>query len=139
MLGRVIGEYWLALVRDVLALGYRAEDILTELTVADMCAIACAAPPGSAVRSALDGGWSREAQLLANMSEQNAGIAQMTTPYQRPGIEARSGWGGDDDKIFHGDAMTWEEFDELEAKRAQHAENMAAAGVKPTNTKVRTF
>lgn len=143
MLGRVIGEHWHALVRDVLALGFRKEDILTTLDVADMVAIVVAAPPSSSVRFFQDGGWSREAHLLANMQEERAGVAHMDQPYERPGLEERPGWGpgqgGPGEPVMHAEAFTWQEFDELNKKRYAYADELAAKGIKSTNTRVRTL
>lgn len=128
MLGRAIGDHWYAVVRDVLALGYRTEDILTELSVADMVAIVYAAPPNSSLRYFLDGGWSREAQLLANMQEQYAGIAKLEQPYQRPGSEFRPPAQG---KAFNASAMSWTEMDERNKKRYALADQLARKGSRP--------
>jgi hypothetical protein len=116
MLAQVIRRHWLALVRDVLALGFRASDMFTKLNFLDMLAITVCAPPQSAVRMSLDGGWSKEAHILANLAEGNAGLARMSEPYQRPGIDERQP-DPMTDKWFHADAYTWDEFDELERQR----------------------
>lgn len=135
MLASVIRKHWHALVRDVLALGCRASDMFTErLTFAEMVAIVVGAPPTSSVRWFLDQGWSREAQLLANMQEQQAGIAhKMTEPIQRPGIDQRT-LDPTDNRFFRGDQYTWTEFDELERKRESSAHTPA-----PGSTKVRVI
>lgn len=49
----------------------------------------CAAPPGSSVRYALDQGWSREAHLLANLTERDAGLINLPGRYPRPGVEVQ--------------------------------------------------
>lgn len=67
-------------------MGYRARDMFTTLDLADMVAIACAAPPGSAVYEALSEGWTREAHLLANMQEGEAGLVDLKRRYDRPGM-----------------------------------------------------
>lgn len=51
-----------------------------------MLAIAVMAPQGTAVYESMSGGWTREAHLLANMQEQNAGVAALGQRYQRPGV-----------------------------------------------------
>lgn len=134
MLATVIRRHWHALVRDVLALGRRASDMFTErLTFAEMVSIVVGAPPTSSVRHFLDQGWSREAQLLANMQEQQAGIANMTQPYNRPGLDQRT----DDpmaNQFFRGDALEWTEFDDLERRR-----EAAAPTAVPINTRVRVI
>ena len=80
------------------------------------------AGPDSAVRHSLDGGWSREAHLLANLQESNAGLATLQEPYARPGLDGRP----EPDKgrdILHGQAMTWEEMDAMDARRAEAAKS----------------
>lgn len=135
MLATVIRKHWLALVRDVKALGYRASDMFTdELTFAEMVAIVCAAPPQSSVRWFVDQGWSREAQLLANLQEQQAGIGKMREPYQRPGIDQRTEDPQANDGFFRGDPYTWTEFDELERKRESNAH-----AAEPGKTRVRVL
>lgn len=135
MLASVIRKHWLALVRDVKAMGYRVSDMFTEkLTFAEMVAIVAAAPPTSSVRWFLDQGWSREAQLLANLQEQQAGVAhKMTEPIQRPGIDQRTLDPTDSD-FFRGDPYTWTEFDELERTRESNAHTAA-----PGQTRVRVI
>ena len=142
MLGRVIGEHWQALVYDVLALGHRHEDILTKLSVAEMVAIVCGAGPNSSVRFFLTEGWDRTAQLLANQQEAAAGLAELKKPYRRPGVEQRSGGAQvGDQPMFGGNAeeMTWEQAQERDRKRYAAAQEAAAKGYKPTNTRVRTL
>jgi hypothetical protein len=70
----------------------------------------------------LDGGWSREAQLLANWQEQQAGLAELEQPYQRPGIAERP-----DQRLFRGDALDWDEFTRREQERYTAAESGAKA------------
>lgn len=85
----------------------------------EVLSIVIGAGPNSSVRTALDGGWSREAHLLANMQESNAGIAALHEPYRRPGLDERPPDPKATQDILHGQAMTWEEMDELDAKRAK--------------------
>lgn len=119
MLTRVIGECWHALRRDVIALGYRVDDMFTTLSTADMVSIVAAAPPGSAVRHYMDGGWTRTDHLLANMQEQGAGVAKLDAPYQRPGLEQRAEAAPvmNDGKFFHGEALDWHEAERRDAIR----------------------
>jgi hypothetical protein len=115
MLAQAVGRYRHALVRDVLALGYRASDMFTTLTFSEMVSIVVAAPPDSSLRYFLDNGWSRTDHLLANMAETQSGVAKLDTPYERPGLGERS----PGDNIFPADAMTWEEMDRLDELRAK--------------------
>lgn len=137
MLGQAIRDYWHALVRDVLALGFTTADMFTTLSVAEMVAIVVGAPPNSSLRYFIDGGWSREAQLLANINEQNAGVANLQAPYERPGTEFKPAASG---KAFNADVFTWDEFDELNKKRYTIADELARKGQKaPGNTNGRVF
>lgn len=115
MLTQAVGFHWHALVRDVLALGYRARDIFTELDLGEMVSIVVAAPPDSSLRYHLDGGWSREAHLLANMAEQRAGIADLKDAYERPGLDQRAQ--SQDDRLLKADVMSWDEMDRLDERR----------------------
>lgn len=143
MLGRVIGEHWQALVRDVLALGYRTEDMFTTLSVAEMVAIVCGAGPDSSVRFFMTEGWSKEAHLLANMQEGTAGLADLKKPYSRPGIEEERGVGAQvgDGAMFGGRAeeMTWDQAEARDKQRYAASVAAAAAGIKPVNTRVKTL
>jgi hypothetical protein len=135
MLATVIRRYWLPLVRDLLALGYRVSDMFTDrLTLAEVVAIVVGAPPISSVRFFLDAGWSREAHLLANMAEGQAGIAKITEPYPRPGLDDRTP-DPMDSRFFQTDAYEWDEFDELQRKRYSDAEQRKGHGT----TRVRTI
>lgn len=84
-LARVISEHWHAVERDLISLGYHADDIGTKLSVWELVSIVIASPPGSAVFHA-GGGWSKEAEMLANLGEQQAGVIQLNSRYPRPGI-----------------------------------------------------
>jgi hypothetical protein len=115
MLTRVVGECWHFLVRDVLALGYREDDILTTLTLRDMVSIVVGATPTSSVRYFLDGGWSRTDHLLANMQEMGAGVAKLPAGgYPRPGLDDRV---HEQKGFFQADALPWEEAERRDAKR----------------------
>jgi hypothetical protein len=116
MLASVIRKYWHALVRDVIALGYRASDMFTSLSFAEMVSIVIGSHPQTSVRFFLDSGWSREAHLLANMQEQQAGVARVHEPYARPGVDQRQR-DPMSSKFFQADSMTWTEMDEMDRKR----------------------
>lgn len=109
-----------------MSMGYRASDIFKELSLSDVLSIVIGAGPNSSVRYCLDGGWSREAHLLANLQESNAGLATLQQPYSRPGLNERPQPESGRD-ILHGEAMTWEEMDALDRKRAEAAK---AGGIK---------
>jgi hypothetical protein len=119
MLATVIRRYWHALVRDILALGFRVSDMFTTLSWSDMVSIVLGSGPTTSVRFFLDQGWSRESHLLANIAEGNAGVARLPRPFQRPGLDDRPASSLGSTKAFQADAYTWEEFDELEARRSQ--------------------
>lgn len=85
-LARVISEHWHAVERDLISLGYHADDIGTKLSVWELVSIVIASPPGSAVFHA-GGGWSKEAEMLANLSEQQAGVIKLDSRYTRPGVD----------------------------------------------------
>jgi hypothetical protein len=127
MVQQVVCEHRHALVRDLLSLGYREADLFTDrLSFYELTCIIVAAPPTSSVRYFLDGGWSREAQLLANMQEQQSGMTKLAHPYERPGQVVTAGqrtaadpFGGN--AWFEADEMTWEEMDRREAERYANA------------------
>ena len=134
MLTRVVGECWHALVRDVLALGYRTEDMFTTLTLADMVSIVVASPPNSSVRDALSEGWSHTDHLLANMQEQAAGVAKLGEAYPRPGLAERPEDPTTGTGFFPAEVITWEEADARDKAR-----NEWGASNKSKNTRVRTI
>jgi hypothetical protein len=134
----VVNECWLALVYDVLALGYGIKDMFTTLGLAEMIAIAVAAPPTTAVFYWVNGGWTREAQLIASGQEQAAGIAKLTEPYARPGIESRPPPDPvENAKWFPADALDWQEAERRDAQRYQAAREGRIVKRRPT--RVRTF
>jgi hypothetical protein len=134
MLATVIRRYWHALCRDVMALGYRVSDMFTALSWSEMVSIVVGAPPTSSVRFFLDQGWTRESHVLANMAEQQAGIARLQQPYPRPGVEYRPAASAGEGKAFQADAYTWNEYDELERKRYERAQK-----APPGTTRVRVM
>lgn len=120
MLTHAVANHWPAVVRDVLGLGYRRRDIFTTLDLEEMLAIVVAAPPNSSVRYFADEGWSREAHLLANLTEQQAGITSIPQAYDRPGMDQRvvdpARLAPDGSELFRGEVMTWEEMDQMDEK-----------------------
>jgi hypothetical protein len=140
MLATVIRRHWPALHRDVLALGYRASDMFTTLTWADMVSIVVGANPHNSVRFFLDNGWTREAHLLANLHEHNAGVAKLSDPYPREGVEDRTPAPNQSSGFFAADSHTWDEFDELERiKYSEQHQAKAAEARGAGTTRVRTL
>lgn len=136
MLAWVWCNHWPALVRDVLALGYHASDMFTTLTLGEMISIVVAAPATSAVRHFIDGGWSRTDHLLANMAEQQAGVAGLTKPFARPGLDerrpdpAQRKGGG----FMNADVLDWEDFSAREDQRysgKQKAAKSTGRAIRP--------
>lgn len=78
--------HWHAIKRDLMALQRSADEIdAGTLPFHELVSIVVAAPPGTACFQALDG-WSKEAQLLANLQEQDAGLIGMQRRHVRPGV-----------------------------------------------------
>lgn len=136
MLGQAIRTHWFALVRDVLAMGYRTSDMFTTLSVAEMVAIVLACPPQSSLRWFMNGQWSQEAQLIANQQEQAAGLAKLPQPYERPGLEERP---ASPNKLFNSEAYGWDEFTAMEQKRAEFGAEQAKSGVAPRNSRTKVW
>jgi hypothetical protein len=70
-----------AVVRDLVSLGYRGDSLID---FGDFISIVIASPPMSAVRYAVEGGWSQTDHLLANLHEQQGGFRELPHPYPRP-------------------------------------------------------
>ena len=75
-------EHPRAVERDLLVL-HRA---VSDLTLSELASVVLAAPPLSSVRDAVDGHWSTTDHLIANLTEQVAGVIQLTGRYERPGL-----------------------------------------------------
>lgn len=91
--------------------------MFTTLSFAAMVSIVVASPPTSSVGMALSGGWSREAHLLANMQEGNAGLAALQRPYTRPGGAPENA--PNPNSAWQADSMSWDDLDAaLEANYA---------------------
>lgn len=112
-------------------LGYEPDDAFTqELPLGKMLAIIVPSPPGTAVRWALDEGWTRTDHLLANLAEQWAGLTSLGRRHPRPGvgnepaqqsqanratfIESRPG--RTSEKVLGFDSMTIEEWERVKAE-----------------------
>lgn len=90
-LARICGQHKHAVERDLIALGFNgAEDVGTpRLSLWKFAAIVLASPPNSAVYHAetRSGDMTKEAQLLANLSEQQAGLMTLPARYKRDGVD----------------------------------------------------
>jgi len=117
----IIATRWHAVERDLLALGFRADDIGTsKLTLWELISIVIAAPPGSAVHFAT-GSWSKEAEMLANLGEQQAGLVSLSGRYPRPGVQYQPATRVSvDEKPAFGIQLQGMTVDELTAKRKAH-------------------
>lgn len=86
-----MADHWLAVKRDLYALNRDPRDAFTErLPLGEMLAIIVPSPPGTAVRWALDEGWTRSDHLLANLAEQWAGLTSLGRRHPRPGVAAEA-------------------------------------------------
>lgn len=73
-----------------------------------------AAPPGTAIRWALDDGWTRESHLLANLHEAIQGQHTLRQRYMRPGVteeQAEMARSPGSAKAVPFDSMPLDEFD----------------------------
>lgn len=88
---RYCGKHRHAVERDLIALGFNGtEDVGTpRLSLRKLAAIVLASPPDSAVYYAetRSGRYSQNDQLLANLSEQQAGLLTLPARYDRPGVD----------------------------------------------------
>lgn len=85
-LAACIRNHWHAVERDLLALGYHADDIGTKLSTCELISIVLAAPPGSALHQSDPTRWSRTDELIANLGEQQAGLVNLNARYERPQV-----------------------------------------------------
>jgi hypothetical protein len=86
-LAHVIRTNWHAVERDLLSMGYHADEIGTRLSLWELVSVVVASHPNTAVHYWM-GGWSREADMLASMSEQQAGLLDLSGRYPRPGVDS---------------------------------------------------
>lgn len=83
-----IRDHWHAVERDLYTLGLTADDIGgPKLGCAQLISIVLAAPPNTAVHAA-QGTWTRTEELIANLSEQQAGVVGLNARYARPGVDS---------------------------------------------------
>lgn len=87
-LAAVIKNHWHAVERDLLALGFHADDIGTKLDTGELISIVLAAPPGTAVHHFNPNAWSRTDELIANLGEQQAGLLNLNARYARPQVDS---------------------------------------------------
>lgn len=131
---RVMHQHWHAVERDLFALGCTADDIGTpKLTLWQLISIVVAAPPGTAVRDALDGGWTQTDRLLANLGEQQAGVLNLTGRYPRPGVspeQAQTHRSATGFKPYGGIELDVMTVDEFKAKRANVIQRHREAGYR---------
>jgi hypothetical protein len=86
-LAACITDHWHAVERDLLAIGKRADDILTpNLTLCELISVVLAAPPGTAIHHFDPARWSKTDELIANMTEQQAGLVSLNGRYPRPQV-----------------------------------------------------
>jgi hypothetical protein len=87
-LAACIKDHWHAVERDLLALGYHADDIGTNLTTCELISIVLAAHPGTAIHHFDPTRWSRTDELIANLGEQQAGLLNLSARYARPQVDS---------------------------------------------------
>ena len=81
---QIVAEHRHAVVRDLNSLGYHGD---MGIDLGDLVSILLASPPGSAVRYAVESGWSQTDHLLANLAEQQANLTELPHRYPRPGVQ----------------------------------------------------
>lgn len=86
-LAACLKDHWHAVERDLLAMGYHADDIGTKLSTCELISIVLASPPGTSVHH-FSGSWSKTDELLANLGEQQAGLFGLNARYARPGVDS---------------------------------------------------
>lgn len=87
-LAAAIKDHWHAVERDLLTMGYHADDIGTKLDTCELISIVVAAPPGTAVHHADPTRWSKTEELIANLGEQQAGLLSLDARYARPQVDS---------------------------------------------------
>jgi hypothetical protein len=87
-LAAAIRNHWHAVERDLLAMGYHADDIGVNLTTCELISVVLAAPPGTAVHHYDPNAWSRTDELIANLGEQQAGLLNLNARYARPRVDS---------------------------------------------------
>lgn len=121
MLTYCVGNHWLALVSDIVTAGRTVADMFTpRLPLMELVAMCVAPQPHSALRYALNGGWTQTDHLLANMQEGAAGLAELPSRYERP-VPHVQGRGTPTNSLFPADVYEWDDFEERLAKRYAEA------------------
>lgn len=122
-----IRDNWHAVERDLISLNLSADDIGTpKLTLCQLISIVLAAPPGSAVHY-FEGRWSRTDELLANFSEQQAGLINLNARYPRPQVDstpARRRTAMDDLPNFMGQPLSAMPVDEFTVKLRERQQQL---------------
>lgn len=117
MLTYCVGTHWLALVSDIVAAGRTVADMFTpRLPLMELVAMCVAPQPQSALRNALNGGWTQTDHLLANMQEGAAGLAELPSRYERP-VDGTPQRGTPGNTLFPADVYEWDDFDQRLAQR----------------------
>ena len=114
-----MGEHRHAVARDLIVLGYRGREAPIDL--GEFISIVLASPPTSAVRFAAQGGWSQTDELLANLSEQYAGVHNIDRRYSRPGVEPAAAVDPGPLTADGGVRLTPQTREEFAARRARDA------------------
>jgi hypothetical protein len=88
-LAAAIRDHWHAVERDLATMGLDADDIGgPKLPDTKLISIVLAAPPGSACHHFDPNAWSRTDELIATLSEQQAGIVTLDARYERPQVDS---------------------------------------------------
>lgn len=118
-LSACIKDHWHAVERDLLDLGYTAEDIGTKLSVCQLISIVLVGPTSLAEHRYDPTRWSRTEELIANLGEQQAGLLSLDARYPRGQVDSRpvskgfSGAPGETFRPMYGitmDALPVDEF-----------------------------
>lgn len=121
MLTYCVGNHWLALVSDVVATGRVVADMFTpRLPLMEVVAMCVYPQPNSALKNALNGGWTQTDHLLANMQEGAAGLAELPERYERP-RDDQPKRGTPSNSLFPADVYEWDDFEERLAERYANA------------------
>lgn len=80
----IVEAYPHAVNRDLNFAGYHGDALID---LGDLVSIVIASPPTSAVRYAVEGGWSRTDHLVADWAEQQSESTESPFRYTRPGVE----------------------------------------------------
>lgn len=88
-LAAAIRDYWHAVERDLATMGLDADDIGgPKLDDCKFISIVLAAPPGTSCHHFNPNAWSRTDELIATLSEQQAGVVTLNGRYERPEVDS---------------------------------------------------